>query len=84
VVLDESPPSLINEVLNGSIPLVAEGTPAPCRMPQFRQQLSNQDVADVVTFIRNGRGNQAPGATAAKVANAAQGDRSNHAIRSSS
>ena len=67
VVLDENPPSLVNEVLNGSIPLVAEGTPAPYRMPQFRQQLSNQGIADVITFIRNGWGNQAP-ATAAQVA----------------
>jgi mono/diheme cytochrome c family protein len=68
VVLDENPPSLVNEVLNGSIPLVAKGIPAPYRMPQFRQQLSNQDIADVITFIRNGWGNQAPAAIAAKVA----------------
>jgi mono/diheme cytochrome c family protein len=60
VVLDGSPSSLINEVLNGSIPLVAKGTPAAYRMPQFRQQLSDQDIANVVTFIRNRWGNQAP------------------------
>ena len=29
-------------------------------MPQFRAQLSDQQIADVVSFIRGGWGNQAP------------------------
>ncbi|MGH9809012.1 MAG: amidohydrolase family protein [Terriglobia bacterium] len=69
VVLDNDPSSLINLVLNGSTPLVVEGTPAPYRMPQFRQQYSDQEIADVVTFIRNGWGNRAPAVTAPEVAN---------------
>jgi alcohol dehydrogenase (quinone), cytochrome c subunit len=36
-------------------------------MPRFRQQYSDQEIADV-TFIRNGWGNQAPSVTAAQVA----------------
>jgi mono/diheme cytochrome c family protein len=68
VVLDDNPSSLINEVLNGSIPLVAKGMPAAYRMPQFRQQLPDQDIADVVTFIRARWGNQAPAVTARQVA----------------
>jgi mono/diheme cytochrome c family protein len=68
VVLDDNPSSLINVVLNGSNPLVVKGTPDAYRMPQFRQQLSDQDVADVVTLIRNGWGHQAPAVTAAQVA----------------
>jgi alcohol dehydrogenase (quinone), cytochrome c subunit len=68
VVLDDNPSSLINLVLNGSIPLVVKGTPNAYRMPQFRQQFTDQDIADVVTFIRNGWGNQAPSVTAAQVA----------------
>jgi mono/diheme cytochrome c family protein len=68
VVLDDNPSSLINQVLNGSIPLVAKGTPDAYRMPQFRQQLSDQDIADVITFIRNRWGNQAPAVTASQVA----------------
>ena len=68
VVLHESPSSLINLMLNGSIPLVVNGTPDAYRMPQFRQQLSNQDIADVLTFIRKGWGNQAPAVTLAQVA----------------
>jgi mono/diheme cytochrome c family protein len=67
VVLDEDPSSLINIVLNGSVPLVAKGTPDAYRMPQFRQQLSDQDAADVITFMRNRWGNQAPAVTAAQV-----------------
>jgi mono/diheme cytochrome c family protein len=68
VVLDHDPSSLINLMLNGSIPLVAEGTPDAYRMPQFRQQLSDQEIADVITFIRNGWGNRATALTAAQVA----------------
>jgi alcohol dehydrogenase (quinone), cytochrome c subunit len=37
-------------------------------MPQFRLQLNDQEIADVVSFIRSGWGNQAPPATAAQVA----------------
>jgi mono/diheme cytochrome c family protein len=54
IVLDDDPSSLINLVLNGSNPLVVKGTPDPYRMPQFRSQYSDQEIADVVTFIRNG------------------------------
>ena len=68
VVLDENPSSLINVVLNGSVPLLAKGVPDAYRMPQFRQQLSDQDAADVITFMRNRWGNQAPAVTAAQVA----------------
>jgi mono/diheme cytochrome c family protein len=67
VVLDENSSSLINVVLNGSVPLVAKGTPEAYRMPQFRLQLSDQDAAEVITFMRNRWGNQAPAVTAAQV-----------------
>jgi alcohol dehydrogenase (quinone), cytochrome c subunit len=68
VVLDNDPSSLLNLVLNGSNPLVVKGDPDPYRMPQFRQQYTDQEIADVVTFIRNGWGNQAPTVTADAVA----------------
>ena len=68
VVLDHDPSSLINLMLNGSIPLVARATPAAYRMPQFRQQLSDEDIAGVITFVRSGWGNEAPSVTAAQVA----------------
>lgn len=68
IVLDDDPSSLINLVLNGSNPLVVKGTPDAYRMPQFRLQYSDQQIADVISFIRNGWGNQAPAITAAEVA----------------
>jgi alcohol dehydrogenase (quinone), cytochrome c subunit len=68
IVLDNDPSSLVNLVLNGSNPLVVKGTPDPYRMPQFRLQYSDQEIADVVTFIRDGWGNQASTVTAAQVA----------------
>ena len=69
IVLENDPSSLINLVLNASSPLVVKGTPDSYRMPEFRQQYTDQQIADVVTFIRNGWGNQAPAVTAAEVAN---------------
>jgi alcohol dehydrogenase (quinone), cytochrome c subunit len=67
-VLDKDPSSLINIVLNGSAPLVVKGNPAPYRMPQYRAQLTDQQIAGVVTFIRNGWGNSAPPVSAGDVA----------------
>ncbi len=65
-VLDSDPSSLINIVLNGSVPLVVEGAPAPYRMPQFRLELTDQQIADVLTFIRASWGNGAAAVTAAQ------------------
>jgi mono/diheme cytochrome c family protein len=67
-VLDPDPASLINIVLNGSNPIVVKGTPDAYRMPQFRINLSDQDIADVLTFIRQGWGDRAGAVTAAQVA----------------
>ena len=67
-VLDRDPASLINVVLNGTAPLVAKGRPDAYRMPQFRAQLSNREVADIVTFMRASWGNHAPAVTAEAVA----------------
>jgi mono/diheme cytochrome c family protein len=66
-VVDKDASSLINVVLNGSGPLVVKGRPDAYRMPQFREQLSNQQIADIVTFIRNGWGNHAAPVTAKEV-----------------
>ncbi|HEX4112204.1 MAG TPA: cytochrome c [Stellaceae bacterium] len=67
-LLDADPASLINIVLNGSNQIVIKGTPDAYRMPQFRINLSDQDIADVVTFIRQGWGNHAGPVTAGQVA----------------
>ncbi len=66
-VLDSDPSSLINLVLNGSTPLVVKGAPDAYRMPQFRIELTDAQIADVVTFIRAGWSNDATPVGAAQV-----------------
>lgn len=67
-VMDPNPASLINIVLNGSSRLIVDGTPDAYRMPGYRTSLNDQQIADIVTFIRDGWGNDAPPVTAADVA----------------
>ena len=68
ITVDPSPDSLINIVLNGTQPIVVDGMPDAYRMPVYRILLSDKEIADVVTFIRNGWGNKASPVTAEKVA----------------
>ncbi|KFZ37798.1 alcohol dehydrogenase [Shewanella mangrovi] len=49
--------SAINITLNGSSRIVSQGVPDAYRMPPFRQQLSDQEIADVLSFIRTTWGN---------------------------
>ncbi|WP_416772680.1 c-type cytochrome [Pseudomonas sp. RHF3.3-3] len=51
--------SAINITLNGSQRVVAAGVPDAYRMPAFREQLSDQQIAEVLTFVRSTWGNQA-------------------------
>jgi mono/diheme cytochrome c family protein len=50
--------SSINVTLNGSGRIVANGVPDAYRMPPFRNQLSDQEIADVLTFVRTSWGNK--------------------------
>jgi len=67
VNVDPHPESLINIVLNGTARIVVNGMPDSYKMPQYRVLLSDQEIADVVTFIRNSWGNKASPVTAAQV-----------------
>jgi mono/diheme cytochrome c family protein len=58
-VMDGNASSLINLVLNGADPLVAKGIPDAYRMPQFRVQLTDAQIGDVLTYIRGAWGNDA-------------------------
>ena len=58
VLLEKDPSSIINLVLNGANPIVIKGQPDAYRMPQYRVQMTDQDVADVASFIRNSWGNK--------------------------
>ncbi|WP_339495199.1 MULTISPECIES: c-type cytochrome [unclassified Pseudomonas] len=53
--------SSINVTLNGSARVVADGVPDAYRMPPFRKQLSDQEMADVLTFVRTSWGNRGGG-----------------------
>jgi alcohol dehydrogenase (quinone), cytochrome c subunit len=66
-VLDANPSSLINLVLNGADPLVVKGVPDAYRMPQFRIQLNDEAIGEVLSFVRGAWGNDATGVTAEQV-----------------
>nr|WP_245254099.1 cytochrome c [Paraburkholderia sp. LEh10] len=67
-VLEKDASSLINVTLNGTGDLVIGGVPAPYPMPKYAPVLNDQQIADVLTFIRSGWSNGAPGVGAGEVA----------------
>ena len=56
VVMDSDPSSLINLTLNGSLRVVINGNAETFDMPYFRGLLDDQQIADVVTFMRKAWG----------------------------
>ncbi|MDH0731833.1 cytochrome c [Pseudomonas sichuanensis] len=50
--------SAINITLNGSQRIVAAGVPDAYRMPAFREQLNDREIAEVLSFTRATWGNQ--------------------------
>ena len=52
-LLEQDSSSLINLVLNGSGQLVIDGVPAPYPMPAYRTVLSDQEIAEVLSFTRH-------------------------------
>ena len=67
-IMDPDPASFINIVLNGSSRLIVDGTPDAYRMPGYRLLLTDQEIAEIITFVRQGWGNNASAVTAADVA----------------
>src|ERR1700733_15815899 len=68
VVEAPNPVSLISIVLAGSQTPRTAQTPAQFAMPAFAWRLSDQDVADLVNFIRSSWGNSASAASAGDAA----------------
>lgn len=67
-VLAEDPDSLIRLVLaGGALPGTVQA-PSPLGMPGFGWRLSNEEVAELLSFIRASWGNQAPRVAAGEVA----------------
>ena len=62
------PAGLIHAILAGSRIGTSSSHPSPLTMPSFAWKLSDQEVADVATFIRSSWGNQAAGVVNADVA----------------
>lgn len=60
--------SLINIVLNGGTLPATHTAPSTFTMPAFAWRLSDQEVADVVSFVRGSWGNTASAISAAQVA----------------
>jgi mono/diheme cytochrome c family protein len=68
VVQADNPLSLISIVLLGSITSRTSMTPAQFAMPAFAWRLSDQDAADIISFIRSSWGNDAKPIESPKVA----------------
>lgn len=58
-IIGTDPSSLVNVILNGTPAPILKGVPGSYRMPSFRGLLSDQDVADLATFVRSNWGNAA-------------------------
>ena len=54
-----SPANLVHIVLRGGFPPTTAGNPRPCGMPPFATVLSDQDVADLLSFLRTAWGHRA-------------------------
>jgi mono/diheme cytochrome c family protein len=67
-VLSDDPTSLIRLVLAGSSLPSTHGAPSNLGMPAFGWRLSDEETAQLVTFVRQSWGNQASAADAGQVA----------------
>jgi len=67
-VLEPDPVSLINVTLNGTGALVIGGVPAPYPMPKYHAMLTDEQIAEVLTFVRGNWNNAAPAVSAKAVA----------------
>ncbi|MFH3698759.1 c-type cytochrome, partial [Acinetobacter baumannii] len=68
VVQTEDATSLIHIVLTGSTTPAVKDAVSNLTMPSFGWRLDDQQVADVVNFIRTSWGNNAPAVSASDVA----------------
>jgi mono/diheme cytochrome c family protein len=59
IVLAPNPDSVVSVVLKGATTPRTASTPAQFAMPSFAWRLSDEQVADVVTFVRHSWGNDA-------------------------
>lgn len=60
VLMGKDPASLVHIIQSGATLPGMEAAPSAITMPDFRNRLTDQQIADVVTFIRHAWGNNAP------------------------
>ena len=58
-VVMASPLNTIRSILEGGYPATTQGNPRPYGMPPFQQILHDQEIANLVSYIRNAWGNSA-------------------------
>jgi mono/diheme cytochrome c family protein len=71
-VQSADPLSTLRIILDGAETLTTPRAPNTGSMPAYGEKLSDAEIADVATYIRNSWGNAAPAATPAQVAKARQ------------
>jgi len=64
------PSSTLRIILDGAQTVTTPRAPNPGSMPGYGEKLSDQQIADVATYLRNSWGNAAPAVTPADVARA--------------
>jgi len=69
MVQQEDPTGLIHAILGGTHVGVSSSRTTPTSMPSFAWKLSDTEIADVATYIRNSLGNQGSAVTADEVLN---------------
>lgn len=74
VLQSQDPTSLINIVLKGGTLPATHTAPSTFTMPGFAWRLSDQEVADVVSFIRSSWGNKGEPVKASTVADLRKDD----------
>jgi mono/diheme cytochrome c family protein len=70
VVQQTDPTSLMHVVLRGSRGIATDAAPTGAAMPEFGWLLKDDEVAAVLSYIRNSWGNAAPAVSAGEVAKA--------------
>ncbi len=66
VTLD-SPANLVHIVVHGGFPPTTAGNPRPYGMPPFGQELKDDEIAALASYVRNAWGNAAPAVSALDV-----------------
>ncbi len=66
VVQQADPSTVLHLILAGGRVGPGAGRPSPLAMPSFAWKLSDQEAADVATYVRNSWGNQAPAVSASQ------------------